>query len=92
VHPAPLAALAVPHAPAVHTGIEHAVPVVGQSPGVAQSTQWPTPSQTLPPFSAHGAPAAPCVVTQALPVQAMVVHTDTLAGQSPSFTQPTQWP
>ena len=89
----PFAAAAAPQRPVgAQVGAEQEVPVEGQSAAVAQSAQWPLPSQAWPPCSEQAAPAAARVVTQALPVQATEAHAVPVTGQSPAETQATQCP
>jgi hypothetical protein len=60
----------------------------------AHSTQWPEPSQTDPPASAHGAPAAACVVTQVFEPHATLAQTVPVGAQSTATTHATHvpWP
>jgi hypothetical protein len=69
MHVAPMFAFIVPQVLPVHVFDLQAVPVIGQSVGMAQATHLPMPSQTLPPLSAHVVPAVAFVPGAQQPIE-----------------------
>jgi hypothetical protein len=74
LHAVPLGDRFVTHALPEHVTVAHFVFEAVQSLFTMHAVQVPLPSQTLPPFSLHGAPAEAIIVPHSLAVQVLTMH------------------